>query len=114
MISSQLKDFDQHIFLNSQQAANFQTFQNWLGNYSEKVNFIGTYNLNFNGTLMVKNNAALMLALENLVNTSPGSDVVFKKLVPKVQQSIRVVWKHEINLSPVAELFLKLLKESFL
>lgn len=114
MISSQLKDFDQHIFLNSQQAANFQTFQNWLGNNSEKVNFIGTYNLNFNGTLMVKNNAALMLTLENLVNTSPGSDVVFKKLVPKVQQSIRVVWKHEINLSPVAELFLKLLKESFL
>lgn len=100
--------------LNSQQAHHFHIFQNWLGNYSDAVNFIGTYNLNFNGTLMVRNNAALMLTLDNLVDTSPSAGVIFKKLVPKVQQSIRVVWKREINLSPVAELFLKLLKNSFL
>lgn len=73
--------------LDLQQAA---SFQNWLGNYSEKVNF--------NGILMVKNKTALMLTLDNLVNISPDSDVVFKKLVPEVQQSIRVACKHEINL----------------
>lgn len=98
--------------LNSQQAVNFHTFQNWLGNYKEKVNFIGTYNLNFNGTLLVKNNAALMLTLDNLVNTSPGSGVTFRKLAPQLQYPIKVVWKREVSLSPVAELFLKLLKES--
>lgn len=98
--------------LNSQQAVNFHTFQNWLGNYKEKVNFIGTYNLNFNGTLLVKSNAALMLTLDNLVNTSPGSGVTFRKLAPQLQYPIKVVWKREISLSPVAELFLKLLKES--
>lgn len=100
--------------LNSQQAVNFHTFQNWLGNYKEKVNFIGTYNLNFNGTLLVKNNAALMLTLDNLVNTSPGSGVTFRKLAPQLQYPIKVVWKREVSLSPVAELFLKLLKESIL
>lgn len=98
--------------LNSQQAVNFHTFQSWLGNYKEKVNFIGTYNLNFNGTLLVKNNAALMLTLDNLVNTSPGSGVTFRKLAPQLQYPIKVVWKREVSLSPVAELFLKLLKES--
>lgn len=65
--------------LNSQQAQELQLFQNWLGNYSNYVNFIGTYNLNFNGTLLVKNRAALMFILDHLANTSPNSGLTFKK-----------------------------------
>ena len=100
--------------LNSQQAQGLQLFQNWLGNYSNYVNFIGTYNLNFNGTLLVKNRAALMFTLDHLANTSPNSGLTFKKIAPALQQNIRVIWKHGVKLSPVAELFLKLLKESIL
>ncbi len=100
--------------LNSQQAQNLQIFQNWLGNYNKKVNFIGTYNLNFNGTLMVKNHAALMFILDKLANTSKNSGITFRKIFPQLHQTIKVIWKHGTNLSPVAELFLKLLKESIL
>ena len=77
----------------------------------DNVNFIGDYNLNFNGTLMVKNHSALMLTLDNLADTSESSGLTFKKLCPSLQQTIRVIWKREVSLSPVAELFLKSLKE---
>ena len=100
--------------LNSQQAQKLHLFQNWLGNYYDSVNFIGSYNLNFNGTLMVKNHAALMLTLDKLADTSKGSGITFRKLQPALHQAIKVVWKHGVNLSPVAELFLKLLQESIL
>lgn len=100
--------------LNSQQAQELQLFQNWLGNYSNYVNFIGTYNLSFNGTLLVKNRAALMFTLDHLANTSPNSGLTFKKIVPALQQNIKVIWKHGVKLAPVAELFLNLLKESIL
>ncbi|RMC26324.1 MULTISPECIES: LysR family transcriptional regulator [unclassified Lactobacillus] len=98
--------------LNSQQSQSLQIFQNWLGNYNNCVNFIGTYNLIFNGTLLVKNHAAIMFALDNLVSTDPSSGLTFRKLSPQLHQRIKIVWKREINLSPVAELFLKRLKKS--
>ncbi|BDR59789.1 transcriptional regulator [Lactobacillus xylocopicola] len=98
--------------LNSQQAQTLQIFQNWLGNYSSCVNFIGTYNLYFNGTMMVKNHAALMFALDNLADTSQESGLVFKHLTPALGQSVKVAWKQEVSLSPVAELFIKRLKDT--
>ena len=52
--------------LNSQQADTMHYFDNWFGNYKDDVNFIGTVNLSFNGTLLVKNNAAVMLTLDEL------------------------------------------------
>ena len=106
------EDLPGRSLLNSQQAQKLHLFQNWLGNYYDSVNFIGSYNLNFNGTLMVKNHAALMLTLDKLADTSKGSGITFRKLQPALHQAIKVVWKHGVNLSPVAELFLKLLKES--
>ena len=106
------EDLQGRSLLNSQQAQKMHLFQNWLGNYYDSVNFIGSYNLNFNGTLMVKNHAALMLTLDKLADTSKNSGITFRKLQPELHQAIRVVWKHGVNLSPVAELFLKLLKES--
>ena len=106
------EDLQGRSLLNSQQAQKMHLFQNWLGNYYDSVNFIGSYNLNFNGTLMVKNHAALMLTLDKLADTSKNSGITFRKLQPELHQAIRVVWKHGVNLSPVAELFLKLLQES--
>ncbi|MCT6890277.1 MAG: LysR family transcriptional regulator [Lactobacillus sp.] len=108
------EDLPGRSLLNSQQAQKLHLFQNWLGNYYDSVNFIGSYNLNFNGTLMVKNHAALMLTLDKLADTSKGSGITFRKLQPALHQAIKVVWKHGVNLSPVAELFLKLLQESIL
>ncbi|RVU70192.1 MULTISPECIES: LysR family transcriptional regulator [Lactobacillus] len=98
--------------LNSQQAENGHYFDNWFGNYQEQINIIGTYNLLFNGSLMVKNHAALLITLANLADTSADSKLHFVPLSDNLAQPINVIWKKETNLSPVAQLFLDRLQAS--
>lgn len=98
--------------LNSQQADVMHYFDNWLGNYKDQINFIGTVNLSFNGTLLVKNRAALMLTLDKIANTSDESGLTFRPITPTMSEPITVIWKRETNLSPVAELFLNRLQAS--
>lgn len=106
------KDLAGRTVLNSQQADTMHYFDNWFGNYKDQINFIGTVNLSFNGTLLVKNHAALMITLDNITNTSDQSGLVFRPITPDMKESITVIWKHETNMSPVAELFLNRLQAS--
>lgn len=98
--------------LNSQQAENRKYFDSWFGNYKEQINIIGTVNLNFNGTLLVKNKAAIMLTLDKLANISDESNLTFRPITPMLKQPVTVIWKRETNLSPVADLFLNRLRAS--
>ena len=98
--------------LNSQQAGNRKYFDSWFGNYKEQINIIGTVNLNFNGTLLVKNKAAIMLTLDKLANISDESNLTFRPITPMLKQPVTVIWKRETNLSPVADLFLNRLRAS--
>ncbi len=100
--------------INSQQAETYGIFDNWFGNYKEQVNIIGTYNLSYNGTLLVKNHAAIMLTLDKLANTSADSGLVFIPLKPAIYQPLNIIWKKETTLSPVAQLFLDRLKASIM
>ncbi|OXC29436.1 transcriptional regulator [Lactobacillus crispatus] len=98
--------------LNSQQAENRKYFDSWFGNYKEQINIIGTVNLNFNGTLLVKNKAAIMLTLDKLANISDESNLTFRPITPMLKQPVTVIWKRETNKSPVANLFLNRLRAS--
>lgn len=98
--------------LNSQQAENRKYFDSWFGNYKEQINIIGTVNLNFNGTLLVKNKAAIMLTLDKLANISDESNLTFRPITPMLKQPVTVIWKRETNLSPVVDLFLNRLRAS--
>ena len=98
--------------LNSQQAENRKYFDSWFGNYKEQINIIGTVNLNFNGTLLVKNKAAIMLTLDKLANISDESNLTFRPITPLLKQPVTVIWKRETNKSPVADLFLNRLRAS--
>lgn len=98
--------------LNSQQAENRKYFDSWFGNYKEQINIIGTVNLNFNGTLLVKNKAAIMLTLDKLANISDESNLTFRSITPMLKQPVTVIWKQETNKSPVVDLFLNRLRAS--
>lgn len=98
--------------LNSQQAENRKYFDSWFSNYKEQINIIGTVNLNFNGTLLVKNKAAIMLTLDKLANISDESNLTFRPITPMLKQPVTVIWKRETNKSPVADLFLNRLRAS--
>lgn len=98
--------------LNSHQADIMHYFDNWFGNYRDQINIIGTCNLSYNGTLLVKNHAALFLTLDKIANVSSESDLTFRPISPHLTEPLTVIWKPGINLSPVAELFLNRLRAS--
>lgn len=106
------EDLVERNVLNSQQAENRKYFDSWFGNYKEQINIIGTVNLNFNGTLLVKNKAAIMLTLDKLANISDESNLTFRPITPMLKQPVTVIWKRETNKSPVADLFLNRLRAS--
>ncbi|KRL89110.1 LysR family transcriptional regulator [Lactobacillus kalixensis] len=106
------KDVINRPLIVSQQVIERNLFDNWFGNYKDQINIIGTFNLNFNGILMVKNRAAIMLTLDNLANTSKESGLKFVPIKSTITSPINVIWKKETTLSPVAQLFLDRLSAS--
>lgn len=53
-----------------------------------------------------------MLTLDKIANTSSESGLTFRPILPALSEPITVIWKHETNLSPVAELLLNRLQAS--
>ena len=73
---------------------------------SEKLNIAGSYNLLFNGSLMVEEGLGYALCLENIINISGDSDLCFRPLFPEIMHSMSVVWKKYQVFTKAAEKFL--------
>ena len=73
---------------------------------SEKLNIAGSYNLLFNGSLMVEEGLGYALCLENIINVSGDSDLCFRPLFPEIMHSMSVVWKKYQVFTKAAEKFL--------
>ncbi|MBE7003191.1 MAG: LysR family transcriptional regulator, partial [Ruminococcaceae bacterium] len=54
-----------------------------------------------------------LLTFDRLVNTSPGSGLVFRPLTPRLETKLFLVWKKYQIFSPIAERFLAQIQVSF-
>ena len=88
-------------------------FPRWCGENTEKLNIAGTFNLAFNGSVFVREGLGYLLTFENLVNTSEESELCFCPIVTLLKTKMYIIWKKYQIFSPIAELFLKKLKEYF-
>ena len=88
-------------------------FAEWFGTDYEKLNIVATYNLMYNAAILVEAGVGYALTLDKLANTSEDSVLCFRPLRPELESGLNVVWKKYQVFSPVAELFLKTLKERF-
>lgn len=82
-----------------------------LGQDIEHLNIIATYNLIFNGSLMVDEGMGYALTLDKLINTSGNSTLCFKPLNPEIQIGMSLVWKKYQVFSKAAEKFLQLVQK---
>lgn len=82
----------------------------WCGDKLENLNFTGTINLAFNGGICVSEGLGLMLTFNNLINTSPESNLCFRPLTPKLTTKMYIVWKKYQIFTPIAEKLINLLK----
>lgn len=90
-----------------------QEFPQWFQSDLGDVNIVATYNLPFNGAVMAKAGMGYALMLDNLVNTSAGSGILFRPLLNVPDAEMYVIWRKYQVFTPIAELLLNELQDSF-
>jgi len=77
-----------------------------------KINVVASYNLLFNGSLMVEECMGYAVCFDKIINVSGDSKLCFRPLKPGITASMHVIWKKYQVLTKAAEMFLHKLKEN--
>ena len=88
-------------------------FPRWCGDNTDKLSFAGTVNLAYNGSVFVKEGLGYLLAFEHLIDTSAESGLCFRPIMPTLETNMYIIWKKYQVFSPIAELFLKRLRQDY-
>ena len=78
----------------------------WFGEHASKVTIAATYNLAYNGALLVREDVGRMLSFDGLTTVGPGTGLEFRLLFPPLVSVIDLAWKRDVALSHPARLFL--------
>lgn len=82
----------------------------WLGSAAKDMDIVATYNLVFNGSVMVRAGMGYAVVLDKLVNTGEESDLIFVPLSGVPQTEMYVIWRKYQTFTPIANLLLQELK----
>ncbi len=95
----------------SRQAFQNAVFRDFFPYGQEKLNIVATYNLLFNGSLMVDEGMGYAICFDKIINVSGDSDLCFRPLSPKIEAGMSILWKKYQVHSKVTGLFLSKLRE---
>ena len=73
----------------------------------------GSFRLAYNGSMFAREGLGILLTLNNLIDTSPGSGLVFRPLYPHLEVKMYLIWNRYQSFTPIAERFLKQIQMSF-
>ncbi len=82
-----------------------------LGLKESDVNIVATYNLLFNGSLMVEEGLGYAICFDKIINTSGNSPLVFKPLAIDYENRPTIVWKKYQVFAKASQAFLDILQE---
>ena len=82
----------------------------WFGSDSKRINITATYNLVYNGSVMVRAGMGYAVILDKLISTGDDSDLIFKPLSGAPQTEMYVIWRKYQTFTPVAKLLMEELK----
>ena len=85
----------------------------WAGNGFSEMKQEGSFRLSYNGSIFTREGLGYLLTFDQLINTSEGSGLVFIPLLPKLETSLYIAWNRHQAFTPIAERFLKYLKNTF-
>ncbi len=86
----------------------------WYGGSISQLQLEGSFRLSYNGSLFVKEGLGYLLTFEHLIDTSPGSGLVFRPLTPRLETNTYLIWKKYQVFTPIAEKLLAMVKDAFL
>jgi len=85
----------------------------WAGEKFSCLHLEGTFRLAYNGSMFAKEGLGILLTLNNLIDTSPESGLVFRPLCPHLAMKMYLIWNKYQRFTPIAERFLKQIRERF-
>ena len=85
----------------------------WAGEHYPKLHLEGSFRLSYNASMFAKEGLGILLTFEHLINCSEESDLAFRPLSPKQETKLYLIWNKYQTFTPIAEKFLKQVKNSF-
>ncbi len=85
----------------------------WAGDIFPQLHLEGSFRLSYNGSMFAKENLGILLTLNNLIDTSPKSGLVFRPLSPPLEMKMYLIWNKYQSFTPIADRFLKQIQASF-
>ena len=67
----------------------------------------GSFRLAYNGSMFAKEGLGILLTLNNLIDSSAESGLVFRPLSPRLEMKMYLIWNKYQSFTPIAERFLK-------
>ena len=95
----------------SRQAIRDSSLQALLQNGKGKLNIAATYNLLFNGSLMVDEGMGYAISFDRIINTSGNSNLCFRPLSHPIEMNMSLAWKKYQVFTKAAEKFLLRIQE---
>ena len=80
----------------------------WFGERSGDAVIAATYNLAYNGALLVREGVGRMLSFDGLTTVGTGTGLEFRLLFPPLVSVIDLAWKRDVPLGDAARRFLEL------
>ncbi len=85
----------------------------WAGERFSSLHLEGSFRLAYNGSMFAKEGLGILLTLNDLIDTSPGSGLVFRPLYPRLEMKMYLIWNRYQSFTPIAERFLRQIRASF-
>lgn len=95
----------------SRQAFQSGELRDFFSNEHEKLNIAATYNLIYNGSLMVDEGIGYAICFDKLIYSIGEGSLCFRSLAPKVEAVPSLVWKKYQVFTKATSLFLQKLQE---
>lgn len=105
ILPSDLKD--QRLLISNQSQVDNQLSE-WLGGNLDKFKIVGSYNLLYNASLLVKESNIVALCIDGIINTT-NSGLNFIPFSPTLNARINIIWKKHQVFSNVSNKFMELL-----
>ena len=95
--------------LASHQAVSEGEFEEWLGYSEANLNIVGTHNLIYNASVMLRERLGILLTIDGIIDTEfEGSELKFLPLRPEIKARLALAWKKDAVFSQAAAKFLEI------
>ena len=85
----------------------------WAKEKFSQLHLEGSFRLAYNASMFTKEGLGILLTLNNLIDISKESGLVFRPLAPRLEMKMYMIWNKYQSFTPIAERFMKQVRSSF-